>query len=156
MILGIDEDTCLTVGNSILTERIDKKDFVPVARGVVRRIMKNNKELLTLMKEKSIYPKRTWQADESVMKALFVKLENYAKNLHNQEKVPWASASDIPAKNQSNMDEITTNSHSNCQKMIADKLHLGRLFQEANAGDSKMPMHIFMCITSKPYGKLPT
>ena len=59
MILGIDEDTCLTVGNSILTERIDKKDFVPVARGVVRQIMKNNKELLTLMKEKSIYPKRT-------------------------------------------------------------------------------------------------
>ena len=90
------------------------------------------------------------------MEALFVKLENYVKILHNQGKVPWASASDILAKNQSNMDEIATNFHSHCKKMIADKLCLGRLFQEANAGDSKMPMHISMCITSKPCGELPT
>ena len=58
MDLGIDEDTCLTVANSILTERIDKKDFVPVTRRVVRQIIKNNKELLTLMKGNSIDPKR--------------------------------------------------------------------------------------------------
>ena len=152
--LGIDEDTCLTVANSILEERIDKKDFVPVTRGVVRRVITNNKELLTLMKGNSIDPKRARQADESVMEALFVKLENYVKILHNQGKVPWASASDIPAKNQSNMDEIATNSHSHRKKIIADKLRLGRLFQEANAGDSKMPMHISMCITSKPCGEL--
>ena len=56
--LGIDEDTCLTVANSILEERIDKKDFVPVTRGVVRRVIQNNKELLTLMKGNSIDPNR--------------------------------------------------------------------------------------------------
>ena len=154
--LGIDEYTCLIVANSILEERIDKKDFVPVTREVVRRLIQNNKELLTLMKENSIDPNRAWQADESVMEALFAKLENYVKTLHNQGKVPWASASDIPAKNQSNMDKIATNSHSHCIKLIADKLCLGRLFQEANSGDSKMSMHISMCITSKAWGELPT
>ena len=70
------------------------------------------------------------------MEALFVKLENYVKILHNQGKVLWASASYIPPKNQTNMDKIAKNCHSHRKNMIVDKLRLGRLFQEANAGDS--------------------
>ena len=105
-------------------------------------------------KGKGIDPKGGKKGDESVMEAIFVKLENYVKILHNQGKVPWASASDIPAKNQSNMDKIATNSRSHRKKMIAVKLRLGRLLQEANGGDIKMPMHISMCITSKPCGEL--
>ena len=94
--LGIDEDTCLEVVNSILLERIEEKDFVPVTRGVVRRLIERNKELLTLMKGNSIDPKRVRQADENVMEGLFVKVNNYIKLLHSEKKVPWESASDIP------------------------------------------------------------
>ena len=151
--LGIDEDTCLDVVNSILLERIEEKDFVPVTRGVVRRLIERNKELLTLMKGNSIDPKRVRQADENVMEGLFVKVNNYIKLLHSEKKVPWESASDIPPECMSNMDEIATNAHNHRKKLIADRLRLGRLFQEANAGDNKMPMHISLCITSKPCGK---
>ena len=38
--LGIDEDTCLQVCNEILAQRIEKKDFIPVTKGVVARIIK--------------------------------------------------------------------------------------------------------------------
>ena len=41
--LGIDEDTCLQVCNEILAQRIEIKDFVPVSRGVVTRIIKKIK-----------------------------------------------------------------------------------------------------------------
>ena len=37
------------------------------------------------------------------------------------------------------MDEIATNAHNHRKKLIADKLHYGRLFQKVNAGDNKMP-----------------
>ena len=151
--LGIDEDTCLLVANSFLHERIEEKDFVPVTRGVVRRLIKKNSELLTLMKGNLIDPKRARQADETVLEALFVKVDNYIKILHSQGKVPWKSASKIPLSSQSNMDEIATNAHSHHKKIIADKLHLGRFFQEVNAGDNKIPMHISLCIMSQASGK---
>ena len=61
--LGIDEDTCLEVVNSILLERIEEKDFVPVTRGVVQRLIERNKQLLPLMKGNSIDQKRVRQAD---------------------------------------------------------------------------------------------
>ena len=38
--LGIDEDTCLQVCNEILAQRIEVKDFVPITKGVVTRIIK--------------------------------------------------------------------------------------------------------------------
>ena len=105
------------------------------------------------MKGNSIDPKRVIQADEAVLEALFVKVDNYIKILHSQGKVPWKNASKIPSSSQSNMDKIATNAHSHCKKIIADKLHCGRIFQEVNAGDNKMPMHILLCITIQPSGK---
>ena len=145
--------TCLMVVNSVLRERIDKKDFVEVSVGVVKRLVKDNKELLTLMKGNSIDLKRVRQADKNIMQGIFVKFKNYIKMLHLQGKVLWRSAYDIPPDCLLNMDEIATNSHNDCKRLIADKLHLGRLFQEVNAGDNKMPMHISLCITSQPKGK---
>ena len=100
------------------------------------------------MKGNSIDPKRIRQADEAVMQALFVKVDCYVKILNNQGNIPWRSASDVPPDCISNMDEIATNAHNHQKKVIADKLHLGRLFQEVNAGNNKMPMHISLCITS--------
>ena len=152
--LGIDEDTCLDIVNNILSARIEEKYFVPVTRKVVKRIMSENRYLLTLIKGNSIDPKRVSQADEDVMHALFVKFDNYIKILHSENKVEWKDASTIPPDCISNMDEIATNAHNHRKKLIADKLHYGRLFQEVNAGDNKIPFHISMCITSKPKGKL--
>ena len=152
--LGIDEDTCLSVVNSILKQRIDEKDFVEVTRGVIRRIIKSRKDLLTLMKGNSIDPKRARQAKVDVRDALFVKIDNFIKMLHSQGKVPWKSFADVPAHCINNMDEIATNAHDHRKKIIAIKNHLGRLYQEVNAGDNKMPFHITVCITSKGTGKL--
>ena len=129
--LGIDEDTCLEVTNSILCERIAEKDFVPVTRGVVKQIIEKNKDLLTLMKDNSIDPKRVRQDDEAVMQALFVKVDCYVKILNNQGKVLWRSTSDVPPDCISNMDEIVTNTHNHWKKVIADKLRLGRLFRKS-------------------------
>ena len=151
--LGIDEDTCLRFVNGIIQERVDKKDFLEVTRIVVSRILKTNDELLCLMKGNSIDPKRFRQADVDVRNALFVKLENFIKLLYNQGKIPWKSVSEIPLHCMSNMDKIATNAHDHRKKVIADKLRLGRLFQEVNSGDNKMPFHITVCITSTPSGK---
>ena len=82
--LGIDEDTWLTVSNCVLPEHVDKKYFVPMARAVVKWLIKNNEELLTLMKGNSIDPKHIQQEDEYSMEVFFVKLDNYVKILHNQ------------------------------------------------------------------------
>ena len=38
--LGIDEGMCLHVVNSVLEQRIDKRDYVEVTRGVVYRFLK--------------------------------------------------------------------------------------------------------------------
>ena len=151
--LGIDEDTCLRVVNGILQQRVDEKDFLEVTRIVVSRILTKHDELLCLMKGNSIDPKRVRQADVNVRNALFVKLESFIKLLCSQGKIPWQSFADIPAHCMSNMDEIATNAHDHRKKVIADKLRLGRLFQEVNSGDNKMPFHITVCITSTPTGK---
>ena len=152
--LGIDEDTCLRVVNGILSMRIDEKNFKPVTRGVVSRLIKANKDLLGLVKGNSIDPKRVRQATKDVRNALFVKLDNYVKMLHSQGKVPWESAHDVPPEDWNNMDEIATNAHDHRRKIIAAKNRLGRLFQEVNAGDNKMPFHITLCIVTKASGKL--
>ena len=152
--LGIDEDTCLSVCNAILSERIEEKEFVPVTRGVVRRIILENNELLKLMRGNSIDPKRVRQADDNTLQSTFVKLENYVKILHRQGKIKWSSFAEVPAENMSNMDELSTNVHNHRKKVIASSTHLGRLFQEVNGGDSKMPFHISVCVTSKPTGRL--
>ena len=39
------------------------------------------------------------------------------------------------------------------KKVIACKLDLGRLYQEVMGGDSKIPFHINVCITSWADGK---
>ena len=151
--LGIDEDTCLHVVNTVLEQRIDERDFVEVTRGVVHRLLKNNAELLKLCKGNSIDPARVRQADEEVLKTLFVKLDNMIRLLHSQGKVPWSSYADVPAASIYNMDEVATNCHNHRKKTIALKSLLGRLFQECNAGDNKMPMHITLAITSCATGK---
>ena len=65
----------------------------------------------------------------------------------------WECASDIPLECMSNMDDIAMNAHNHHKKLIVNKLNLGRLFQEANAGDNEMPIKISLRITSKPCGK---
>ena len=77
--LGIDEDTCLMVVNSILWERIDMIHFTPVTRWVISLLIKVNLDLLKLTRGNSIDPKCVWQADTDVRDALFVKLENFIK-----------------------------------------------------------------------------
>ena len=151
--LGIDEDTCLHVVNTILSERIELKKFKPVTRGVVSRIIKANSDLLKLTMGNSINPKRVRQADTDVRNALFVKLENFIKLLHSQGKIPWKTFADIPPEYIYNMDEVATNTHDHRKRVIACKLDLGRLFQEVVGGDSKMPFHITICITSRADGK---
>ena len=151
--LGIDEDTCLNVVNAILAERIELKNFMPVTRGVVKQIILENSDLLRLTKGNSIGPKRVRQADSDVRDAMFVKLESFVKLLHGQGKIPWKSFADIPAKNISNMDEVATNTHDHRKKVIACKLDLGRMFQEVLGGDSKMPFHITICVTTRADGK---
>ena len=151
--LGIDEDTCVMVVNSILSERIDMMHFTPVTRGVVSRIIKANSDLLKLTRGNSIDPKRVRQADTDVRDALFVKLENFIKFLYQQGKIPWKSFSEIPPEYIYNMDEVATNTHDHRKKVIACKLDLGRLYQEVIGGDSKMPFHITVCITSRADGK---
>ena len=87
------------------------------------------------------------------MQALFVKVDCYVKIFNNQGKILWRSVSDVPPDCISNMDKVATNAHNHRKKVIADRLHFGRLFQEVNASDNKMPMHISLCITSQPTGK---
>ena len=151
--LGIDEDTCLDVINTILSERINQKDFDEVTRDVVRRLLKKNEQLLNLCKGNLIDPARVRQADEDVMQSLFVKLDNMVKLLHTQGKVLWKSFADVPAASIYNMDEVATNCHHHRKKMIATKTLLGRLFQECGSGDNKMPIHITLAITSCATGK---
>ena len=81
--LGIDEDTCLLVVNSILSERIESKYFKPATRGVVSRLIRDNCELLKLTKGNSIDHKRVCQADVDVRNALFVKLDNFVRLLYS-------------------------------------------------------------------------
>ena len=152
--LGIDEDTCLDIVNCILRQRVDDIYFTEVTKGVVQRIIKSNKKLLTLVKGNSIDPKRVRQADEDVRDALFVRVDSYVKMLHSQGKVPWKSAAEVPADRWNNMDEIATNAHDHRKKVIAAKQHLGRLYQEVNSGDNKMPFHITVCIISRGNGEL--
>ena len=71
-------------------------------------------------------------------------------------KIKWRTFSDIPPENMSNMDEVATNSHDNRKRLITSVLHLGRLYQEVNGGDSKMSFHITVALTSKPNGKFTT
>ena len=68
--MGIVMDTCLMVVNSVLRERIDEKDFVEVLVGFMMRLVKENKELLTLMKDNSIDSKHFCQADKNNMQGL--------------------------------------------------------------------------------------
>ena len=152
--IGIDEETCLLVVNSVLSERIESKYFKPVTRGVVSRLIKENSDLLKLTKGNSIDPKRVRQADADVRNALFVKLDNFVRLLHSQGKVPWKSFAEVPGDCMANMDKIATNAHDHRKKLIAARSRLGRLFQEVNSGDNKMPFHISICITTTPNGKL--
>ena len=84
---------------------------------------------------------------------MFVRLENMVKLLYSQGKIKWQSFAEIPPENMSNMDEVATNLHDHRKRLIASILHLGRLYQEVNGGDSKMPFHITVALTSKPNGK---
>ena len=156
--LGIDTDTCLVVVNSILARRIDTVDFVPVCVGVVIRIISRNSELLRLVRGNSIDPKRVRQADQDVRNAMFVKLDNMIKLLHNQGKVPWSSLAEVPGDCLSNMDKLAVNAHSHRKKVIAPVSSYldekGRLYQETSSGDSKMPFHITIALTTTANGKL--
>ena len=84
--MGIDTETCLDLVNHILKKRIEGRDFVPVARGVVNIIIANNKTLRKL-KGNLIDPKRVRQANTDVRIAMFVRLENYVKLLYRQGKI---------------------------------------------------------------------
>lgn len=151
--LGIDEDTCLTVCNDILLGQIEEKEFVPLTCSVVHQIILKNNELLKIMRGNSIDPKHVCQADDNTLQSTFVKLKKYLKILNRQGKIKWRSFAEVPAENMSNMDKLSTNVHNHCKKVIASSTHLGCLFQEVNGGDSKMPFHISVCVTSKPTGK---
>ena len=73
--------------------------------------------------------------------------------LHLQGKVLWRSVYDILLDCLSNMEKIATNAHNHYKRLYAEKLHLGRLFQEVNAVDNKMPMNISLYIISQLKGK---
>ena len=153
--LGIDPDTCLEIVNSILKKRIEAGVFVPTTIGVVKRIIANNSNLLRLVRGNSIDTKRVRQADKDVRNAMFVKLDNYIKILYLQGKVPWKSWSEVPPECMSNMDELAVNAHGYRKKIIAPVAHFnsGRTYQETSCGDSKMPFHITVCLTTTAKGK---
>ena len=150
--IEIDRDTCLDVINEVLKVRIQDKEFDSVKRGVVNRLISRNKELLGMFSGNALDPARVRQAHVDVKDALFVKLDNYIKFLYESGKVPWKSWSEVPPDAMNNMDKVATNCIDHRKKLIGDALHLRRLFQEL-CGDSKMPMHITLCITTKPTGK---
>ena len=150
--MGIDRNTCLDLVNEVLKARIDAKDFEPVTRGVVTRLILRNKDLLGLFSGNALDPARVRQENVDVKDAMFVRLDNYIKYLHACGKVPWKCWAEVPSDDMSNMDEVATNCQDHRKKLIGDALHLGRLFQEL-CGDSKMPVHITMCITTKANGK---
>ena len=153
--LGIDPETCLDVVNEILKKMIEIAAFVPVSIGVVKRIIAHNSHLLRLVRGNSIDTKRVRQADKDVRNAMFVKLDNYIQILHMQGKVPWKSWSKVPSKCMSNMDELAVNAHGHRKKIIAPVSHFtsGRTYQETSCGDSKMPFHITICLTTTGKGK---
>lgn len=72
--LGIDKNTCLQVVNTILSERIDVKDFQEVTAGVVTHLLRDNADLLCIAKGNSIDTKCVQQANEDVRNALFLSL----------------------------------------------------------------------------------
>ena len=161
--MGIDSETMLDAVNLIIKKRIEDRDFVPVTRGVVDRIVASNKALRKL-RGNSIDPKRVRQATTDVRNAMFVRLESFIKLLYSQGKVKWPSFKDIPAENVSNMDELAVNAHDHRRKIIAPVsdvlaaegigLRKGRMYQETSAGDNKMPMHVTLALTSQPNGML--
>ena len=151
--IGLDQDTALDVINNILQVRIEDKHFKQATRGVVRRLVAENSTLLNLLKGNALDPARVRQATEDVRNAMFVRLDNYVKILHDSGKVPWKSWDEVSCRDMSNMDEVATNCHDHRKKIIGDQTHLGRIFQVMQHGDSKMPFHITLCITSNPQGK---
>ena len=151
--LDIDRDTCLEMVNDVLKVRIEEKEFEAVSRGVVNRLIARNKELLGMFSGNALDQARARQANVDVRDAMFVKLDLYIKFLHAQGKVPWKCWADVPPECISNMDEVATNCHAHRKKLIGNSYNLGRLFQEL-CGDSKMPFHITLCITTQPTGKL--
>ena len=111
-----------------------------------------------------IDPKRVCQANTDVSNAMFLRLENYIKLLYRQGKIEWSSFKDIPAENVSNMDKLGVNTHNHRHKIIAPVSAViqqqnistgkGRVYQETSAGDSKIPMHATLALTSQPHGML--
>ena len=153
--LGINPDTCLEVVNELIKKRVELGDFKPVTMGVVKRFIANNSNLLRLIRGNSIDTKRVRQADKDVRNAIFVKLDNYIQILFIQGKVPWRCWAEVPAENMSNMDELAVNAHGYRKKIIAPVAHFnsGRTYQETSCGDSKMPFHITVCLTTTAKGK---
>ena len=84
--LVIGEDPFLQVCNEIVAQRIEMKDFVPVTRGIVTRIILKNKDLLRLIRGNSIDPKRAQQENVDVRNVMFVRLENMVKLLYSHGK----------------------------------------------------------------------
>ena len=152
--LGMDVDTYLHVINGILKARVDEKDFVEATPKVVSRLLCKYDNLLSICGGNSINPARVRQADTEVRNAEFVKLANYLELLYKLGKVLWRTWREVPRENKSNMDEVATNAQDHRKKLIACLLsNTMRLFQLTPEGDSKMPMHITLCITTIASGK---
>ena len=106
--LGITKALCLDVITAILQTKIEQKDFVYPSMMVLDRILKNNKDLVNLLKGNAIDPAQVQQADINVRDAVFTKIGNYIRLLYKTEKLPWETFGQISKENIYNMDEMAT------------------------------------------------
>ena len=151
--LGIDKTVFLDCINAVLSSRVEKKHFQEATMSVVDRLLKNHKDLISLMHGNAIDAARVRQAKEEVRNSFFVKLELYTQLLHKMKKIPWKTFADVPSANIFNMDEIATDTSKHRRKIIGNVSKLGRIFQLTPEGDGRMPFHITICLTTTATGK---